>query len=54
MEVQGVVARKVDCAVLLDDTGDLGFGDGLLGMSFLKRFNFTVDQKQKKLTLEKL
>lgn len=54
MEVQGVVAKKVEAAVLLDDRGDLGFGDGLLGMSFLKRFNFGVDQKEKKLTLEKL
>lgn len=54
MEVQGIVAKKVECAVLLDDTGDLGFGDGLLGMSFLKRFSFKVDQKEKKLILEKL
>jgi clan AA aspartic protease (TIGR02281 family) len=54
VEVQGVVAKKVECAVLLDDTGDIGFGDGLLGMSFLKRFNFKVDQKEKKLTLEQL
>ena len=54
MEVQGVAAKKVEAAVLLDDAGVLGFGDGLLGMSFLKRFNFKVDQKEKKLILEKL
>jgi len=54
MEVQGVVAKNVEGAVLLDETGDLSFGDGLLGMSFLNRFNFKVDQKEKKLTLEKL
>ena len=54
LEVQGVVAKKVEAAVLLDDTGGLGFGDGLLGMSFLKKFNFKVDQREKKLTLEKL
>ncbi len=54
MKVQGVVAEKVEAAVLLDDIGGAGFGDGLLGMSFLKRFNFKVDQKEKKLTLEKL
>ncbi|MFH0855928.1 MAG: retropepsin-like aspartic protease [Candidatus Omnitrophota bacterium] len=54
MEVQGVVAKKVEAAVLLDDAGVSGFGDGLLGMSFLKRFNFKVDQKEKKLTFEKL
>ncbi|MDD2928143.1 MAG: retropepsin-like aspartic protease [Candidatus Omnitrophica bacterium] len=54
MEVQGARADKVEAAVLLGDAGNLGFGDGLLGMSFLKRFNFEVDQKEKKLTLEKL
>ncbi|MCX5695682.1 MAG: retropepsin-like aspartic protease [Candidatus Omnitrophica bacterium] len=54
VEVQGVEARNVEAAVLLDDTGKSGFGDGLLGMSFLKRFNFKVDQKNKKLILEKL
>jgi clan AA aspartic protease (TIGR02281 family) len=54
MEVQGITAKKVEAAVLLDDAGELGFGDGLLGMSFLRRFNFKVDQKEKKLTLEKL
>jgi len=54
VEVQGVEARDVEVAVLLNETGDLGFGDGLLGMSFLKKFNFRVDQKEKKLILEKL
>ncbi|MFA5150282.1 MAG: retropepsin-like aspartic protease [Candidatus Omnitrophota bacterium] len=54
MRVQEATANTVEAAVLLGDTGDLGFGDGLLGMSFLKRFNFKVDQKEKKLTLEKL
>jgi clan AA aspartic protease (TIGR02281 family) len=53
MEVQGVVAKNVEAVVLLDDTGSLGFGDGLLGMSFLNRFNFKVDQKAKKLILER-
>ena len=53
MEVQGVVAKNVEAAVLLDDAGGFGFGDGLLGMSFLNRFNFKVDQKAKKLILER-
>jgi len=52
--VEGVEARNVEAAVLMDDTGNLSFSDGLLGMSFLKRFNFKVDQKEKKLILEKL
>lgn len=54
VEVQGAQARNVDAAVLLSEAGDVGFGDGLLGMSFLKNFNFKVDQKEKKLILEKL
>lgn len=54
VEVQGAQARNVDAAILLSEAGDMGFGDGLLGMSFLKHFNFKVDQKEKKLILEKL
>lgn len=54
VQVQGVEAKNVEAVVLLDDSGKPGFGDGLLGMSFLKRFNFKVDQKEKKLILEKL
>ncbi len=54
VKVEGVEAKSVEGAVLLDDSEDPGFGDGLLGMSFLKRFNFKVDQKEKKLILEKL
>lgn len=54
MEVHGVTAKNVEAAVLLDDPKDLRFGGGLLGMSFLKRFNFKVDQKEKKLTLEQI
>lgn len=52
--VEGIEAKNVEAAVMLDDIGDSGFGDGLLGMSFLKRFNFKVDHKEKKLILEKL
>lgn len=54
VEVEGVEARNVEATIMLDDSGNLNFGDGLLGMSFLKRFNFKVDHKDKKLILEKL
>lgn len=54
VKVQDVEANNVEASVLLDEVGDIEFGDGLLGMSFLKRFNFKVDQKEKKLILEKL
>jgi len=52
--VQDVEAKDVDAAVLLEDVEDAGFKDGLLGMSFLNRFNFKVDQKNKRLILEKI
>jgi len=55
ISVQGVEARDVPVAILSEEaTGSIGFKDGLLGMSFLNRFNFKVDQKNNKLILEKL
>jgi clan AA aspartic protease (TIGR02281 family) len=53
VEAQGVEAENVEAAILLEEVGEINFGDGLLGMSFLGRFNFKVDQKEKKLILEK-
>jgi clan AA aspartic protease (TIGR02281 family) len=52
VKVENVEAKNVEAAILLEETGSLGF-DGLLGMSFLNRFNFRIDQKEKKLILEK-
>lgn len=52
--VQEIETKNVDAAVLLEDIEIAGFKDGLLGMSFLNRFNFKVNQKEKKLILEKL
>lgn len=54
LKVEGVEARDVDAAVLLEEETNTRYGDGLLGMSFLNRYNFQVDQKRKKLILEKL
>lgn len=54
LKVQGVEAKKVDAAVLLDDAAGINFKDGLLGMSFLKNFNFKIDQSNNRITLEKL
>ncbi len=54
VKVENVEAKDVEAAVMLDEITDPGFKDGLLGMSFLKRFNFKVDNREKKLILEKL
>jgi len=53
VKVEGVEAQNV-AAIILPQEADIGYADGLLGMSFLKRFNFKIDQKNKKLILEKL
>ena len=44
-------ANDVGAAVLLEDSKEIG--DGLLGMSFLSKFHFTLDQKGQKLILRK-
>ena len=54
VKVENVEANDVEAAIFLDDIGDIGFSDGLLGLSFLNRFNFKIDQKEKKLILEKI
>ena len=54
VKVENSEVRNVAASVLMYEGPDLGFGDGLLGMSFLRNFNFKIDQKEKKLILEKL
>ena len=54
VNVQGVETDNVGAAVLLEDIPDMAFKDGVLGMSFLNRFNFKIDQSKKQLILEKL
>ncbi|MFC1623950.1 TIGR02281 family clan AA aspartic protease [Candidatus Omnitrophota bacterium] len=52
VSVEGVKAKDVEAVVLLDDT-QMGDRDGLLGMSFLNKFNFQIDTVNKKLILKK-
>ena len=52
--LKDVEAKEVVAAIIPVSTGDSAMKDGLLGMSFLKYFNFTVDRKNNKLILDKL
>jgi len=52
VKIGEVQAKDVNTALLLE--GAPGIGDGLLGMSFLSKFHFTLDQKNQKLILKKL
>ncbi len=52
VKVGGIEAYNVTAAV--HDSGDSEFMDGLLGMSFFKRFEINVDRKQNQITLEAL
>ncbi len=53
VSVQGVIAKDIDAAILPVGAEKLNVKDGVLGMSFLKRFSFKVDYKNNKLILEK-
>ena len=53
VSVQGLEAFNVEASVLPPDVPDLEFIDGLLGMAYLKNFIVKIDQKNKKVTLEK-
>lgn len=46
--------QDVEAVFLYEDSGVKALKDGLLGMSFLNKFNFQVDYKNKRLVLEKL
>lgn len=54
INVEGAKAENVEAAILLEDINRPGFFDGLLGMSFLKKFNFKVDRQNNRLILEEL
>jgi len=54
VKVEGAEVENVGAAVLLDDQIKSGFNDGLLGMSFLNKFNFKVDRENNRIVLESI
>ena len=54
VSVQDSEVRNIEAAILSEKESAAIPEDGLLGMSFLKKFNFKIDQKYDKLILEKL
>jgi clan AA aspartic protease (TIGR02281 family) len=52
IKLGGAKAQDVSATVLLEDSK--GINDGLLGLSFLSKFHFTLDQTGQKLILRKL
>lgn len=54
VNIQDIEVKNVMAAVMLEQLPDPRLRDGLLGMSFLNRFNLKMDMKDMKMTLEKL
>ncbi|MFA6130170.1 MAG: retropepsin-like aspartic protease [Candidatus Omnitrophota bacterium] len=54
VSVQDSEVKNIEAAILPEKESASIPEDGLLGMSFLKKFNFKIDQKNDKLILEKL
>lgn len=54
VRVQDAAADNVAAAVMPEDAKSEEFKDGVLGMSFLKRFNFKINYDEGKLILEKI
>lgn len=54
VSVEGSEVKNIEAAILPENESATIIEDGLLGMSFLKKFNFKIDQKNDKLILEKL
>ncbi|MCX5707765.1 MAG: TIGR02281 family clan AA aspartic protease [Candidatus Omnitrophica bacterium] len=55
VDLGGVEQENVPAVVFLDNDKTIAdaFNDGLLGLSFLKKFNFTLDEKNRELILRK-
>jgi clan AA aspartic protease (TIGR02281 family) len=54
VKIRNLEVKNVHAAVLYDKPRDMVYKDGLLGMSFLRKFNFKIDYENKKIMLERL
>ncbi len=54
ISVQGAEAVNVEVAILPEEIQEPLIKDGLLGMTYLRNFSFKIDQKNKKLILERM
>lgn len=54
LAIDGIEEKDVAAAVLLEEKEHLGFKDGLLGRSFLNRFNIAIDVQAMKMVLRKI
>ena len=52
--VNGIEAKNVQAGILLDENSGLMLRDGLLGMTYLKHFNFKIDRNTMKLILDRI
>ena len=54
VKIQDVEVKNVMAAIMLDQVRTIGVTEGLLGMSFLSKFNLKTDLKNMKMSLEKI
>ena len=54
VKIQGLEVKNVAAAIMLDQVPAIGVTEGLLGMSFLSKFNLKTDLKNMSMSLEKV
>ncbi|MFA5142921.1 MAG: retropepsin-like aspartic protease [Candidatus Omnitrophota bacterium] len=52
VSINGIEVKNVQAGILLDENSGFMLRDGLLGMTFLERFNARIDRKRMKLILD--
>ena len=54
VKIQDIEVKNVMAAIILDQVPTIGMTEGLLGMSFLSKFNLKTDLKSMKMSLENI